>query len=118
MQLDIKWNDLYSSNPKELEFARRRIEYHYKRRKLARIGINRVEMRLAFLFFTSNFAYFFRNTGWHGESGAATSCGHLNTGDFWFAHGGFYSTHHIYYSNRANSNRARYRRSKWILFLI
>ena len=118
MQLEIEWNDLYSSNPEDLEFARRQILYHYKRRKLAWIGINRVEMRLAFLFFTSNFAYFFRNTGWHGESGAATSCGHLNTGDFWFAHGGFYSTHHIYYSNRANSNRARYRRSKWILFLI
>ena len=105
MQLDIKWNDLYSSNPEELEFARRRIEYHYKRRKLARIGINRVEMRLAFLFFTSNFAHFFRNSGWHGESGAATSGGHL-PGDFWFAHGGFYSTHHIYYSNRARYHRS------------
>ncbi|KAI9436772.1 hypothetical protein BJY52DRAFT_1230378 [Lactarius psammicola] len=66
MALIIVWNGLYNANIEERNTVEERVQAHFVRRKLWR-------RRVKFAFM--------RATGWHGESGAAESGGHI-TVDF------------------------------------
>ncbi|KAH9018971.1 hypothetical protein EDB84DRAFT_1566224 [Lactarius hengduanensis] len=66
MTFIIVWNGLYNANKEERNAVEERVQAHLVRRKLWRRKV-----KFAFM----------RPTGWHGESGAAESGGHI-TVDF------------------------------------
>jgi len=107
MSLKITWNRLYFNQPRARAFAKRRIRYHYFFKGLRSRGFRSASVRFVFYFYflfvlvECTGIIFGRPTGWHGESGAAQSGGHLTVL--------FYSrvgavTHHVYRCNEAYCN--------------
>src|SRR4030088_600113 len=107
----IRWNGLYSRQPAKRAFARTRIIAHYGRFGLERRGVSVAVLR--YVFILSNAALsltstilFCRPTGWHGESGAAHSGGHI-TIDFLSSDDKHIATHHVYPSDDAYQKATR-----------
>ncbi|KAF8814893.1 hypothetical protein BYT27DRAFT_7249661 [Phlegmacium glaucopus] len=82
---EIDWNNLYAAQPHQRHFTEARIRSHFTRKRLESRGIVRASVR---------------PTGWHGESGAARSGGHVVV-DFQLSDGSHVTTHHIYPSDDA-----------------
>jgi hypothetical protein len=94
---DILLLDLYKKSPTMQFFSRARIVAHYNRMRLARRGVVAASVR--YIPFnrgiaSDNVDIFNRQTGFHGESGGASSGGHL-TVDFWTEKTHF-ATQHVY----------------------
>jgi hypothetical protein len=97
------WNGLYSKQPAERAFAMWRIHAHYDRFRLAQRGAWMASIRYVILNATLSLTKYIlscRPTGWHGESGAAHSGGHI-TVDFLSSSNQHVVTHHVYPSDDA-----------------
>ena len=51
MLLNIEWNRLYCNQPRARAFAKRRIRYHYFKKRLGSRGLRFASVRFVFFFF-------------------------------------------------------------------
>ena len=106
----ITWNRLYAAKPRERRFAEERICSHFVRKRLASRGVEKADVRYNFTFSvaTSIPTGLCRPTGWHGESGAARTGGHIVV-DFYRLNNQsdleHVTTHHVYRTDDAYSRR-------------
>jgi len=101
------WNGLFARCLAKRAFVEKRIEAHVSRFALEKKDVSIASIRYVLsqiCSFTDNHILSYRPTGWHGESGAAHSGGHL-TVDF-RSKSKHVVTHHVYPTNDA------YRRMK------
>ena len=105
----IHWNGLYSSHPDERVFVTT-VRYTLQPEGVGaarrRNGCHQVCIILNAVLSLTKSTLSRRPTGWHDESGAARSGGHI-TVDFRSFSGTHVVTHHVYPTNNAYSRRGR-----------
>jgi hypothetical protein len=107
----ITWNGLYAAKPRERHLAEERIRSHFIRKCLACRGVEKADVR--YKAYNLHAAPSMptgscRPTGWHGESGAARTGGHIVV-DFYRSNNlndhEHITTHHVYRTDDAYSRR-------------
>ena len=97
----IIWNSLYRAHAFKQAHAAIRIQAHYERKRLEKVGVTVADVWCVIIHFTLCLLLTTCSpTGWHGNSGASANSGHL-TVHFFKADSSHFKTEHVYPTDEA-----------------